>query len=377
MNIILYGHSPLLSTGLGKLMQLACASLVEQKHKIQVLVDEQHELIKEPFPIIPYSPKIKDGFLRSVDQTKPDLLISIGDVWNMLDLYDIISSRPIPWVAYTGVEGLSYPKEAHFGKGKKINTKDLFDLISGIWVFNPKSKDVLRDYHDNIKVLPLAIDYNGIKKAEKYPLREKLKIGDKKIVGYVGDNLYRKGVDRFFDFIRNQKDVIGYVHSPIMNLGNGGFNLDELRSSMGLEERVFLKSDLKVEKLSDDQIYGLYKSFDLFFHPHRAEGFGLCVLEALTAGIPVLSTDTAGPSTFLPSNCKIPTVKTCYIQSGGVGYIGKEPDFSGFLHSKIEKIIKKSSHNYEPIELCYGDFYKNIENLLSVEYKPKLWRRLI
>ncbi len=44
----------------------------------------------------------------------------------------------------------------------------------------------------------------------------------------------------------------------------------------------------------------LYRAFDLFVLPSREEPFSLVLLEAMSAGLPIVATTTDGPSEFLP-----------------------------------------------------------------------------
>lgn len=56
---------------------------------------------------------------------------------------------------------------------------------------------------------------------------------------------------------------------------------------------------LYTERLSDADMAHFVASFDIFLSLHRSEGFGLGLLEAMAAGVPVIATDWSGNTDFL------------------------------------------------------------------------------
>lgn len=59
--------------------------------------------------------------------------------------------------------------------------------------------------------------------------------------------------------------------------------------------------------LSDADLNVLYNAADVYASPTMAEGFGLCLVEALSAGVPVVTTDyAAGPEVCGPGAVRVP-----------------------------------------------------------------------
>ncbi|MEU3649521.1 glycosyltransferase family 4 protein [Lentzea sp. NPDC034063] len=75
---------------------------------------------------------------------------------------------------------------------------------------------------------------------------------------------------------------------------------ERLRAAVAEDDRITL-----VEKyLTAQELHDLYAGSDCYVSLHRSEGFGFTVAEAMSMGIPVISTDYSGTTEFLdPVNC--------------------------------------------------------------------------
>lgn len=84
--------------------------------------------------------------------------------------------------------------------------------------------------------------------------------------------------------------VLGGVEKLVI-IGDGSemVRLRDLAISLGVEDRVLLVGNI-------DKAFTLMKAFDAFiFSPNESEGFGLVLLEAMIARVPIVSSDSAGP----------------------------------------------------------------------------------
>jgi len=382
MKIVIWGTHPLSTSGGGKICALMAVALREN-NSVVVIANKGQSLgpavcgaKEKPIRVIPFVNNLSDHLMSAVIDS--DLVITIGDLWDCQPVHECIARTGKPWVAYVGCEGANYPSIAKFPDEKKMLIPKLVELISCFWAFTSHTEKILRRDFPGIpvEILPHAVDVAGIQAALPFPLRELLNIPDKRALWlFVGFNNIRKGIDLFMRQIDLYRDkVVGYIHSD--DWYPTGWDLIEARKSLGLEGILYLKSDLdKITgktKYANEEMYGIYKAADLFLHPHRAEGFGLCVLEALCAQIPVLATDCAGPSTYLPKACKIPTFNhVLYRQNGGVGYRMWEPQIPKL------KPGRERTTKFDPKGYGYGDFAVNLNRLLEREYKPKMWMRAI
>lgn len=62
--------------------------------------------------------------------------------------------------------------------------------------------------------------------------------------------------------------------------------LDQMARELGIAERVRV-----LGRVEDTELVNLYRAADLYITPTRYEGFGLTLLEAMTAGCPLIATD--------------------------------------------------------------------------------------
>lgn len=93
------------------------------------------------------------------------------------------------------------------------------------------------------------------------------------------------------------------------------------------------------QNLAPAETAELYRSYHLVCQPSRGEGFGLCPLEALASGVPVVATDVTGHSEYLTDRfrgfVRVPTGALAPIDDGpGAEAPGLHPaDLAHALHS--------------------------------------------
>ena len=80
----------------------------------------------------------------------------------------------------------------------------------------------------------------------------------------------------------------------IVGEGNSRRYLEDLIFNLNLGENVFLLGNKERE-----WIYENLHKFDLFIQPSRLEGFGLTVVEAMVAKVPVIASNIEGPAEIL------------------------------------------------------------------------------
>lgn len=108
------------------------------------------------------------------------------------------------------------------------------------------------------------------------------------------------------------------VQFTLIGAGNDGPRLKEMARRLNVENSVrwipWIPRDELLTKISD---------FDLFLFPSLHDSGGMAVLEALSAGVPVICLDLGGPSEFVDDTCGRVVLTRGADESGVVERIGR------------------------------------------------------
>lgn len=140
---------------------------------------------------------------------------------------------------------------------------------------------------------------NGTDPARFYPdrtrsLREEFGLEKHRILLTVTRLVERKGVDLVLRAVASLKESLEDIHYLIVGDGPDRERLESLVKSLGIRNFVTFAGRRPHEELNR-----LYNSADLFVMPSRTslpdvEGFGIVFLEASSAGLPVIGSDSGG-----------------------------------------------------------------------------------
>lgn len=153
-------------------------------------------------------------------------------------------------------------------------------------------EQVMRDYYNVNTALTLynPIDTEDIKKKAKKS--SNIDISSSNNIVSVGRLVHQKGYDRLIPLIKLLNDNGKDIHLYIIGEGNERGILEDLIHREGLQEVVHLTGFL-------NNPYSLMAKMVLFVCSSRAEGFSLVIAEAMTLGLPIISTKCAGPNELL------------------------------------------------------------------------------
>lgn len=113
--------------------------------------------------------------------------------------------------------------------------------------------------------------------------------------GSFGDFSVRKGIDVLIRAFEEEFPLNEPVRLLLKTTGSPPDY--EIRDS-----RVILVSDY----LDQQRLLEFLRQMDVFVLPSRGEGFGLCGLEAMATGLPVIATNWSGPAEYLDRNDSFP-----------------------------------------------------------------------
>jgi glycosyltransferase involved in cell wall biosynthesis len=105
------------------------------------------------------------------------------------------------------------------------------------------------------------------------------------VVGYIGQLIRRKGLDVLL--IAFQRLTLPKKHLVIVGDGEQRADLESLAGQLGIRDSVTFCGFRK------DRV-ALLKGFDVFVLPSRLEGIPRCLMEAMAAGVPVITSNIPG-----------------------------------------------------------------------------------
>ncbi|CAM3420873.1 glycosyltransferase family 4 protein [Flavobacterium chungbukense] len=164
----------------------------------------------------------------------------------------------------------------------KLSKKDeelaLADIIFVASSFTKKSLEEYPGELPEIKVVPYGFPEVQIEKKYQKLSNRKLKIL------FIGSLSQRKGLSYLFEAVKELGDTVELTivgHKSVADC-------EEL--NLALEQHNWIPS------LSHDEVLACMQEHDVFVFPSLFEGFGLVITEAMSQGVPVITTDrTAGP----------------------------------------------------------------------------------
>lgn len=282
-----------------------------------------------PFQVIEPVDRQQDAygdlsFDQVVKRVQPDIVLVVGDEW-MLRRYAMRKPRPYHLMAYVPIDGDPVSP-------KMMRTFQAFDTLV---VYGDFGEAAIHHRNPNMSLekIPHGVDlemFRPVSAKERQQGREMLLSDQFKgqfIIGCVTRNSARKDpaalVKAFATFVRpatacqdcghvvpaklaqcpecNSNHVVHmdpkddaylYLHTVADELASGhGFDLVDLVRSYNLVGRVGLPMGLRPGVgVPDEQLNLIYNAMDVFSLPTQGEGWGLTIMEAMAAGVPVLTT---------------------------------------------------------------------------------------
>jgi len=155
-----------------------------------------------------------------------------------------------------------------------------------------QSSPVLRPVAAKCRVVPLGIDLGRFDAFDPDRVAAwRAKLGTP-LVLFVGRFRYYKGLDYLLEALR----LVPEARLGLVGDGPEGPRLRRLVAQYGLGSRVtFLGT------LSDDELPAIYRAADVYVLPatERSEAFGISLLEAMAAGLPVITTELGTGTSYV------------------------------------------------------------------------------
>jgi glycosyltransferase involved in cell wall biosynthesis len=140
--------------------------------------------------------------------------------------------------------------------------------------------------------------YHGVDTRVFHPIKEKElqrpgELKNRFIVGCVARNQPRKNlptlIKAFARFCQNKPEAVLYLHT---NPDDIGWDILDLLKRYRVFDRTCISKSASIRKaLAKAKLNEIYNLFDVMVLPTAGEGFGLPILEAMAAGVPVIATN--------------------------------------------------------------------------------------
>lgn len=172
-------------------------------------------------------------------------------------------------------------------------------VLNQVDVIMPSSQNYLNTspflapHHNKCQIIPFGIDLIRFNKPIDDNLVEfiKVKFGNPLLL-FVGRLRYYKGLDTLIEAVAKVPDA----NLLIVGTGPMKAELVTLVNQLNLGDRVHFAGDI-----SDEDLPTYYQAADCFILPSnsRAEAFGIVLLEALAAGLPLITTELGTGTSFV------------------------------------------------------------------------------
>ncbi|MBZ9577547.1 glycosyltransferase [Patescibacteria group bacterium] len=286
-------------------------------------------------------------FKRIIKKEKPSYIISFGNAPNIFNA--LIGRKAI----IRGDNFLSEGYKTFWGRVYKILVRLLFNRSAKIIAVSKGIKnDFIRNFgvqEEKIKVIHNPIDVDNIRKLSKELLKpEHQKIFNHPVLINIGRLGEQKGQWHLIKAFKEIKREIGDLKLVILGEGKLKSYFKKLIQQLGLENDVYILGWQK------NPFKFLSKS-NLFILSSHWEGLPTVILEAMTCGLPVISTDCkSGPREILAPDTNIES-QTEDIERAEYGIL---------IPTKNEEILSKAI-----IEMLND---KNLANNLALKSQKRV-----
>jgi len=151
-----------------------------------------------------------------------------------------------------------------------------------VWVPSSWCKDVFKS--NGVKV-PIYVIPHGVDLQQFNTTAKPLFPDNRFTFLFIGDSLPRKGLDLFLKAFKEEFGEDEPVRALVRLYGG----------DIPVAKNIQVVRDL----IHSSNMAGLYRSAQCYVMTSRGEGYGICCLEALACGIPVIYTNWSGPTEFM------------------------------------------------------------------------------
>lgn len=323
MRILFIGPSPYLPTGFGRVIKYFSMKLIEKGYEVatidtqRVIPPDIDERIGKGFKIYPGVQG--DVWFRAINEFNPDVIIPVFSLWVE------------PYKSFARIMQQNNPriKIILYAPFEYLTLSDMyFESLLGahlVIVPNRISERYLKNHIGNefVRYVPHGFDdkifrplKNDMNDDERRIFNDLKKIFNDKIVYlFVGRNNLRKEIGTLIMAYRMlpgsiRKESILALYTRLQEItpstigASLGWDIVRLTKKYGIEENVFVFHNWATAEwgVEDWMMNIIYNASDIYVHPSSGEGFGLPIVEAMGAGLPVIASGNTSMLEFCGEN---------------------------------------------------------------------------
>lgn len=371
MKLLLHTDSPSLYSGLGRCgrelakrfySKIHLNNENKEEHDFEIYYAAWHYLsTRHEFPYFIYP--LQKGAPNEDKQLKdilfdcnPDVILSVGDIWNFYPIYQIIreykeTHLQAKWVVWLTIDG----EHLH------PTWKQILDYADDINVFSCFAQNEIFKFSGiRTNIIYPGVDNNVFRSIDTKVTQNTLpfKLENTFLVVNINQNTDRKNIpitlEAFKDFAQDKEDVfLLLVTDPRDPFG---YDLWDFVKMFNLNKKAAITKEAgPLHGMSDAQLNLIYNLASVSINTSIGEGLSLPTLEAMSVGTPVMATDYAAISELLN-------------QGGGI-----KLKVAGYLYgfNGIKRALVSKDNIVENLNVLYDDFKsdKKIHNYISEKSK--------
>ena len=371
--ILIICDDPSLNTGYARVGRFVGQTLHEAGYRVRYLpcnaTYPDVDRTQWGFELDAYNPsdRYNNHAIAGVITTyKPSLVMVFGEFIYMGYIGNVCRQYGIQSMYYMPVEGQSYPPSVVYMGGGHIDYKLTLQKFNYIVAYSQFGADNINRLLPGIvtSIVPHQVDTSVFRPLDRrqclqtfFPQFIEDGLDKVFIVGAVGRNQCRKGTDLlvqgFARFVKNlpiDSGCVPYLFMTTDPKDSHGYNLYSMVDELGLRGHVIINPVVGGKQgPADNQLCEIYNTFDVHASIHRAEGFGLCLIESLACGIRSLTTNYATPAIFGKDVCDFVPVSWMETrESTNTKWAVVDPFYVGEALAKVYDERAKTKQVYQP-----------------------------
>lgn len=313
MKILIVSDSPGFSTGMGVVHKNIGIQLQKKGYEVISLGWNPVGIIENKMPWKEYIPNKayyygEDIFDAIVAQERPDIVLTIGDIWTIRYIANCNTRGLFQWVGYVAIDG-------HTNENKvPPSWIPILNSMDKVIAYTNYGKNIIENsINELIEVIP-----HGVDSLVYYPVKDTGRLRDfygipksKTLFLVVARNQTRKNIPEILQawkvFLEkyNIKDAMLFLHMVFRD--KSGWDIFELINMYKIGDTVcyfseFADSISNINTIPEVKMNELYNMSDCLILT-SGEGFGLPMMESMACGKPVIGINHSACKELISNDC--------------------------------------------------------------------------